>query len=101
MSAGLIYPKCMDAMVNFYDDKKGSMKHSKIFVTKKFTELWWHISAPYMKINYVNMQENYVNMQENHVNMQDNYVNMQVTNVLGESDFNIGKITCVSLYLTL
>jgi hypothetical protein len=49
---------------------------------------------PTCKINYVNMQENYVNMQEN-------YVNMQVTNLLGESDFNMGKITCISPYLTL
>jgi hypothetical protein len=31
----------------------------------------------------------------NYVNMQENYVNMQVTNVLGESDFNMGKITCI------
>jgi hypothetical protein len=36
----------------------------------------------------------------NYVSMQENYVNMQVTNVLGESDFNMGKITCVSSYLT-
>jgi hypothetical protein len=48
---------------------------------------------PTCKINYVNMQENYVNMQEN-------YVNMQIINVLGKSDFNMGKITCVSPYLT-
>jgi hypothetical protein len=54
-----------------------------------------------MQENYVNMQENYVNMQENYVNMQENYVNMQVANLLGESDFNMGKTTCVSPYLTL
>ena len=34
-----------------------------------------------------------------YVNMQENYVNMQVTNLLGESDFDIGKITYVSQYL--
>jgi hypothetical protein len=55
---------------------------------------------PTCKINYVNMQENYVIMQENYVNMQENYVNMQVTNILGKSYFNMGKITCVSPYLT-
>jgi hypothetical protein len=55
---------------------------------------------PTCKINYVNMQENYVSMQENYVNMQENYVNMQVTNPLIEFDFNMGKITYVSPYLT-
>jgi hypothetical protein len=56
---------------------------------------------PTCKINYVNMQENNVNMQDNYVNMQENHVTMQVTNLLGESDFNMGAITCVSPYLTL
>jgi hypothetical protein len=36
----------------------------------------------------------------NYVNMQENYVNMQDTNVLEKSDFSMGKITCVSPYLT-
>jgi hypothetical protein len=54
-----------------------------------------------MQEKYVNMEENYVKMQENYVNMQENYVNIQVTNLLGEPDFNMGKFTCVSPYLTL
>jgi hypothetical protein len=57
--------------------------------------------SPTCKLNYVKMQENYVSMQENYVNMQENYVNMQVTNLLGEYDFDMGKITCLSPYLTL
>jgi hypothetical protein len=39
-------------------------------------------------------------MQENYVNMKENYVNMQVTNLSRETDFDIGKITYASPYLT-
>lgn len=55
--------------------------------------LRWHISAPTCNINYVNMQENNVNMQDNYVYLQNKYVYMQVTNLFGEPDFYIGKIT--------
>ena len=68
--------------------------HINTFALLSLTPFYGGIFLPpTCKINYVNMQENYVNMQEN-------YVNMQVTNLLGESDFNMGKIACVSTYLT-
>jgi hypothetical protein len=59
----------------------------EVYFAHSFNKLWWHISAPHLSDNYVDLSDLFVDLSDNHVDLSDLFVEFSFVHLFKNSSW--------------